>query len=145
MINTHYQHPISNPDTLVQQLANAEEEAKTLRVETEQLKANISALSLEKERLILENRLAIQDAELARSFKRNNYAPMIETLIEQPLKALCRQILVATVFAITAVTAAAYFLSNNSHTHTLSNNAIKGDTTTYHHRINNESHTILIT
>lgn len=110
MTNTDHQNPLSDPDTLVQQLADAEQEINELRAETQQLQANIDTLSSEKERLLVENRLAIEDAELARSFKRSNYAPMIETLIEQPLKNLRRQILFTAVLAIIIVIAVTYFL-----------------------------------
>ena len=101
----------STIDLLTAQLSEAELQIQDLQEENAKLQQEMENLASDRDRVRIENKLAIEDAELVRSFKRTNYAPLIEEMFEKPAKKLRRQTLLMIVIAILLSMGSAYLLS----------------------------------
>lgn len=101
----------TNPELLAAQLSEAELQIRDLQEENDKLQQAMEELTSERDRILIENKLAIEDAELVRSFKRTNYAPLIEEMFEKPAKRLRRQTLLMVFLAIIGSLATAYLVS----------------------------------
>jgi hypothetical protein len=76
-----------------------------LEAQVVELKNTIAELESEKNRLSIEAKLSIQDAELARSFSKKNYAPLLDELFHKPSKTLKKQTLFIVVLMVVTLTA----------------------------------------
>jgi hypothetical protein len=79
----------------------------TIRLEAQvaDLKNTIAELESANNRLSIEAKLSIQDAELARSFSKKNYAPLLDELFHNPSKTLKKQTLLIVVLMVVTLTA----------------------------------------
>ncbi len=73
-----------------------------LNAQIQQLKQHIADLESEKDYLAIESKLAVQDAELARSFSSKNYERILDELFQAPAKRLGRK--VALLFSLSIIT-----------------------------------------
>ncbi len=95
--------PINNNtlDTTVK--TNPTDEIARLENEVKTLKEEIEAFETEKERIRIEAKLSIEDAQLARSFSRKNYTPLLNELFEVPSKKLRRQSLIIFILSLLSI------------------------------------------
>jgi len=75
----------------------------------QELQAEIETISSERDRVVIESKLAIEDAELARSFSRKNYSELFGELFEKPAKRLRRQTFIMLALSIIILLVAGYF------------------------------------
>ncbi len=75
----------------------------------QELQAEIETLSSERDRIAIESKLAIEDAELARTFSRKNYSELLNELFEKPAKRLRRQTFFMLTLSIIILLVAGYF------------------------------------
>lgn len=80
-------------------------EVERLEQQVKELQDEIDSFQSEKERIAIEARLAIDDAELARSFSRKNYSPLLSELFHRPAKRLRRQNIILFILSIISITA----------------------------------------
>lgn len=74
-----------------------------LENEVQALKNEIADYQIEKERIQIEAKLSIEDAQLARSFSRKNYTPLLDELFQQPAKRLRRQNIILFVLSLLCI------------------------------------------
>ncbi len=81
--------------------ASTDKDAQIAELETlvEGLQAEVNDITSERDRLVIESKLAIEDAELARSFSKKNYSSLLIELFETPKKQLKKSIVVAIILS----------------------------------------------
>ena len=91
-----------------------------IRLENEvlALKNEIADYQSEKERIQIEAKLSIEDAQLARSFSRKNYTPLLNELFQLPAKRLRRQNIILFTLSLLCI---GVLLSYNIYTHLFPN------------------------
>jgi hypothetical protein len=68
-----------------------DDEMKQLEGAVQHLKREVANLISERDRTVIESKLAVEDAELARSFSKKNYASLLLELFEKPSMRLRKQ------------------------------------------------------
>lgn len=99
-----------SPEEAVHELNSALEKIRELEQDKEELQDALGQLTAERDRLVIENKLAIEDAEIARNFKRTDYAPLIEDLFGEPAKKLHRQVISIFILGMVLMVAGAYII-----------------------------------
>jgi hypothetical protein len=93
-----------------QLLQHNKNEIHRLQALVQQLQTDIDTITPERDQAVTESTLAIEDAELARSFSEKNYSPLLLELFEAPFKRLQKQTYL--IFAIAAVVILALIFSH---------------------------------
>ncbi|ODS24123.1 hypothetical protein AB835_05170 [Candidatus Endobugula sertula] len=96
---------------LSEKLSVAENTIQELQQQNQELQDKADHMTSERDRVIIENRLAVKDAELARSFKKTDYTPLIQELFAEPTKQLRKQALTMMAIVIIVSVGVTYVLS----------------------------------
>lgn len=91
-----------------QLLKNKSAQISELETLVQNLQTEISEITSDRDRVVIESKLAIEDAELARSFSKKNYASLLTELFEKPSKKLSRLSLMSLLFNGVLIVALSY-------------------------------------
>ncbi len=99
--------PIS--DELKALLNEKQDEIMSLETQVQELEQELENFRAASSRIAIESRLAVEDAELARSFSRKNYQGLVKELIEDPLKRFRRSAYVIVLLVVVISVGASIF------------------------------------